>query len=123
MSELFIKLPFPPSVNTYYRNIIINGSPRTLISKKGRQYRQNVLGAVCFNDITRPAMTGRVKLTIELCAPDKRRRDIDNHVKAVQDALTHANIWGDDEQVDVLLVVRGAIGKPGHAMVSIEEVT
>jgi crossover junction endodeoxyribonuclease RusA len=117
MAEIFIKLPWPPSTNTYYRNIVVKGSPRTLISKAGRQYRDAVMALVRFDG--RPAMEGRVSLTVELCAPDKRRRDLDNHLKAIQDALTHANVWGDDSQIDRLFVLRGATGKPGHAMVTI----
>ncbi|MEY4713325.1 MAG: hypothetical protein RIS88_2775 [Pseudomonadota bacterium] len=38
--------------------------------------------------------------------PDRRRRDLDNTLKATQDAMTHAGIWDDDSQIDDLRIVR-----------------
>jgi len=42
MTELLLDLPFPPSLNTYYRNV----HGRTLLSAKGREYKQDVLVTV-----------------------------------------------------------------------------
>ena len=42
MTILQLTLPWPPTVNTYYRNV--NG--KTLISEKGRQYRAAVADQV-----------------------------------------------------------------------------
>ncbi|EFL9616820.1 DUF968 domain-containing protein [Escherichia coli] len=39
--------------------------------------------------------------------PDKRRRDLDNILKAPLDALTHAGLLIDDEQFDEINIVRG----------------
>ena len=39
--------------------------------------------------------------------PDKRRRDLDNILKAPLDALTHAGVLMDDEQFDEINIVRG----------------
>ena len=39
--------------------------------------------------------------------PDKRRRDLDNILKAPLDALTHAGLLMDDEQFDEINIVRG----------------
>ena len=43
MTTAPITLPWPPSVNSYWRSITIQGSSRVLISEKGRAYRQRVL--------------------------------------------------------------------------------
>jgi crossover junction endodeoxyribonuclease RusA len=118
---LYIKLPFPPSLNTYWRNIVVKGRSRTLLSQRGREYRTRVLAAVCFDDMVRPAMEGRLEVHLEVCAPDRRRRDLDNIPKAVLDCLEHANVFRDDSQVDELHIVRGEVGKPGHVMVTITE--
>jgi crossover junction endodeoxyribonuclease RusA len=91
-----IELPFPPSTNTYYRNI----KGRTLISKKGRQYKDSVYGSVLEQHGLFKPITGPVKITVELIPPDRRKRDLDNFAgKALYDALTAANVWMDDSQV------------------------
>ena len=37
-----LTLPWPPSLNRYYRHTAIRGQPRTLISEDGREYRERV---------------------------------------------------------------------------------
>ena len=52
--------------------------------------------------------------------PDKRRRDLDNLLKATLDSLTHAGVWSDDSQIDALSIRRFPIG--GMLKVRIEEI-
>ena len=49
---------------------------------------------------------GPVAVEIEAHMPDKRRRDLDNLLKGLFDALTHAGVWMDDSQVDDFRVRR-----------------
>lgn len=63
--------------------------------------------------------SARLAVTIKLHAPNKRRFDIDNRVKAVLDALVRAQVFDDDEQVDDLRVLRGPIVKGGFATVDV----
>lgn len=89
-------LPFPPSVNTYWRHVGKN----TLISEKGRKFRANAIAAVYEQLRKRPmAITSDVSVIVKMYPPTNHRRDIDNYLKAPFDALTHANVWKDDEQV------------------------
>lgn len=60
---------------------------------------------------------GRLALFISLYPPNKIRRDIDNHVKAVQDALQMAGCFDDDEQIDHLTVARMPVVKGGQCKV------
>lgn len=110
-----LTLPFPPTVNTYYRNI----AGKTLISAKGREYRAAVADQVL---IQRGAklLAGRLSVTIVAHVPDKRRRDLDNLLKSTLDSLTHAGCWIDDSQVDSLTITRGPIG--GMLKVSIRTI-
>lgn len=91
-------LPFPPSTNTYYRNVSIKGRPRTLISKKGREYRKVVQALLSGASV----YAGDLAVVLDLHPPDRRKRDIDNYTKALLDAITHAGVWGDDSQVKAL---------------------
>ena len=55
---------------------------------------------------------------------DKRARDLDNYVKGAQDLLTDAGVWGDDKQVDLLIVKRGELQKDNPEIkAEIEEIT
>lgn len=89
-----ITLPWPPSVNRYYRNV----AGKTLISAEGRAYRSAVVNLLA-ESRTAPPMAGSVGVDIEAFMPDKRRRDLDNLLKGLLDALTHAGLWLDDSQV------------------------
>lgn len=111
-----ITLPFPPTVNTYWRNF--NG--RMLISEKGRAYRKMVADHVLLYK-GRKQLQGKVKVTIEAYRPDKRRRDLDNLLKAPLDALTHAGVYADDELI-VDLRIYWAEDHGGYIKVKVEEI-
>ena len=118
MSANSLALPWAPSVNGYWRAF----RGRQILSKKGRVFRDDVLAAQAFFAPDLRDLSGRLEVTLELWAPDNRRRDIDNYIKAPLDALTHADVWGDDSQVDALHVYRRPVqGKPGKVLVTIEE--
>lgn len=115
---LNMELPWPPSTNQIWRNVVIKGKPRTLLSAAGRGYRSAVLGVV-LQAGAKKGVTGRIRLDITAHPPDKRKRDLDNMLKAPLDALTHAGVWLDDSQVDALLIERGEVCKGGRLLVAI----
>lgn len=84
-------LPFPPTVNTYWRQ-----HGHTIhISPKGKRYKEQVAA-----NIGRVANTGAfLKATAVYLRPDNVRRDLDNYKKALYDALKEARVFQDDCQV------------------------
>ena len=113
-----LTLPFPPSVNTYWRNT----RKGVLISASGRCFRSNALAAVMEQLKRRPQpITVNVQVTVLLFPPDKRQRDLDNYLKALFDSLTHAGIWGDDKQIKRFTVEWGPVTKGGKSEVVISE--
>jgi len=111
-----ISLPWPPSNNTYYRRV----GAKTLISAKGRDYCAAVVKACAEARVTR--QDGRLAVVIEACPPDRRRRDLDNLLKGLLDALTHGGAWEDDSQIDHLTIKRGPIKALGCVEVTISEI-
>ena len=91
-------LPFPPSVNHYSRHV---GS-RTLISRTGRAYRQQVLHDV--QQLQLRSITGPIRLEAIVTRPDRRRRDVDNLLKSLLDGLDHAGVYEDDSQIQDLRI-------------------
>lgn len=91
MSNIVALLPYPPSVNDYWRNAK-NGKHK-YIKKEGKIFREQV-GLILrkFKPVK-----GQVKLKVLLAMPDNRVRDIDNILKALLDAINHANKIDDDE--------------------------
>ncbi len=69
-----------------------------------------------------PKMSGSLFLELYLYMPDKRRRDIDNPVKAVLDALEHAGLFENDSQVSKLLVEKMGLEKNGKAIVKVSKI-
>jgi crossover junction endodeoxyribonuclease RusA len=114
-------LPWPPSANRIWRNVVVAGKPRTLLSKEGREYRHLVgVYLAKFGGVNK-GLKGRIAVSIIAEPPDRRRRDLDNINKALLDALTHNGVWLDDSQIDRLVVQRAAPRKGGNITMEIKE--
>jgi crossover junction endodeoxyribonuclease RusA len=66
--------------------------------------------------------TARLEMQVTLYPKDRRKQDIDNRIKALWDALADAGVFDNDEQIDVLMVQRGAIKKGGGCLVVIDKI-
>ncbi len=114
----FFDLPFPPSTNAYWRNL----GNRTIISKRGRIYRKNVisiLGKTSFPEEWKANEDVYLGMVIKLYPPDKRKRDIDNYNKAILDSITETGLWLDDCQVKRLTILMKGPVKKGKATILI----
>ena len=119
---IVLDLPWPPSVNTYWRHITRGKlAGRHLISERGRAYRTQV-EAELLSYLGRRTLPVQGRLSVEMyaCPPDRRVRDLDNIPKAALDALTHAGVWADDGQIDRLLIERAPVEKGGRLRIRIE---
>lgn len=120
MKTLTYTLPWPPSVNHYWRSVLIGGKPRTLLSKEGREFKQAAVGAVLQQRRGPSApLSGRLAIAVTLFPPDRRRYDLDNRLKAVLDSLTEARVWEDDRHVKIIHLEEGGIVKGGACRVCI----
>lgn len=114
-------LPMPPSVNDYwgYRAVGkgIKSFVQMYLKPKAKAYRKQVTQLISINNPS----DKRLKAVITMHYSDKRKNDIDNRIKALFDALTHAGVYQDDSQIDVMVVTRGECVKGGAVDVEIWE--
>ena len=99
-----IVLPWPPSVNSCWRTV--NG--RTMVSKKGRIYKQAATRAVLAAGAYKH-LPGRLRVKLTAYPPDRRRRDIDNLTKLALDSMQVAGVYLDDSQIDELTIIRAEV--------------
>lgn len=87
-------LPFPPSVNNLFA-----GLRRRRISARYRTWRKEA-GLELLAQRARP-VHGKVVVTVLMKAPDRRERDADNYLKAIQDLLVSNGIIASDSKSTV----------------------
>jgi Holliday junction resolvase RusA-like endonuclease len=100
VAAVAFELPWPPSLNHYYRHV----GPRVLVSRTGRRYREGAVARL--RGLLPKPLDGPVRLVAEFYPPDFRRRDADNLLKIVQDCFTSAGLYHDDSQIAELHVFK-----------------
>ena len=112
-----ITLPWPPSVNSYWRTY----KGRMLISAEGRAYRAAVADQILLQGFRQNrTYENKIIVLIKAYRPDERKRDLDNLFKAPLDALAKAGVYKDDSQI-VDLRIFWAKEKGGMLKIFIEE--
>ncbi len=110
-------IPYPPSVNHYYKRNKFGG---IRVGDDGKEFRDDVAVWYYQSATSRHINSskvlypdGKLNVTITAYFPDNRKRDIDNILKATLDAITHIrdykiceSPWSDDSQIYKLTVVK-----------------
>ena len=120
-------LPFPPSVNHYWRHCHTG----TYISKQGKDFRRAVRVALNAQGLAH-ALDGILSVKVVLCPPNRVRRDLDNFGgKALLDALTQERdrqgrivwpgMWVDDSQIHELHLTWGPVIRGGQTIVTVRQ--
>lgn len=121
IDTIFLYLQFPPTLNDYYGN---HGHVK-YVKKKGKAFKRAVRQEVMetlgvFETITEP-----MNCEVTLYMPDRRRRDLDNYMKALLDSLSPdpkedwSGLWEDDSLIDQLTIHRGETVKGGLVLMEI----
>ena len=113
---LTVELPYPPSINHYWRRV----GPRTLISREGRRFRERVMAILAALRIK--PLAGKLAVHVEVFPPDRRRRDLDNCLKSLLDAMEHGGAYADDSQIVRLAVEKQEPVAGGKTLVHIWKV-
>ncbi|MFM7165224.1 MAG: RusA family crossover junction endodeoxyribonuclease [Planctomycetaceae bacterium] len=113
MRVTVVELPHPPSINHYSRHV----GTRTFISRQGRAFRQAVCSILAAAGVV--PLEGPLIVEIAIFPPDRRRRDVDNVLKALLDALQHGRAYLDDSQIVRLTIEKRHVVSGGKSLVSI----
>jgi crossover junction endodeoxyribonuclease RusA len=95
MTTIALTLPYPPSVNSYWR--CFRG--RAILSREGREYRDRIVFEQRLDARLQQQIDGPVEVQMMPFPPDARRRDLDNILKCANDALKRLNIIEDDSLI------------------------
>ena len=97
-----IKIPYPPSVNHYYRR---TEGKRLALTDNAKKFRREVCSRtfeICFASKKYKNLlpfSEPVFVKLQIWPPDKRKRDQDNLLKATFDSLVKAGIILDDRLI------------------------
>ncbi len=129
MNQIWIDLPWPPSVNAYYGR---NKFGSTYVRREGKAYKERVKQCVsewwtCSSHVVgerfpEPALiTGPAYCYTLLKPPTRRSVDIDNRDKALFDAMEYAGLIEDDKLIRCRKTMFGDIVKGGQVRVFLME--
>lgn len=107
-----LDLPYPPSVNTYWRS---NGK-RRYISPAGVKFTEEVSLIVKMQK-PKTFADKQVAISVMIHPRSKRKFDLDNTLKAILDALMKAGMYDDDSQIEYIEIARGEKIDGGKAIV------
>lgn len=110
---IHLRLPFPPSLNGNQR-----GAGRWRHdTPQYKAWKQEAF--LCL--LGKPKLAGAFHVHISIDQPDQRRRDLDNLIKPILDALQSSKVIENDALCERLTVEwSGTIVKPAHAHITLQ---
>jgi Holliday junction resolvase RusA-like endonuclease len=96
-----VRIPVPPSTNALFVTFRDRGGIRRA---KTKEYLSWIKAAGLMLNVQRPVpVRGKVKLAITVAR--NNRRDLSNHIKAIEDLLVGMSLIDDDRHVEEILMM------------------
>ena len=115
LNRVLLELAFPPSSNHYWRYV----NSQVLKSKDARDYIEAVGQIWMVSRQKAFPKDERLKLEVLAMPKDKRRRDLDNLLKVLCDALESAGVFKNDSQIDEIVIKRGEVYPEGKLLLTL----
>jgi Holliday junction resolvase RusA-like endonuclease len=110
--------PIPPSVNRLYAN----SSKGRRITEEGEAYKMAVMQKLMLEGARARCPEGPYVFSLWILVPDRRRRDVSNMIKALEDAVSEYLLY-DDSSHYVLHLYKGMDRKNPRAVIRLEQKT
>ena len=114
MPTIFLNFPLPPTINSYYQ---FHGH-RRFVGEAGKKFKAQVAQIVSQQPIRFGAEKLSMMVTINF--RDKRKQDLSNRIKTLEDAMVQAGLFDDDSQIKEIHIYEGEIVKGGRVTVRIK---
>ena len=115
LNRVLLELAFPPSANHYWRYV----NRQVLKSKDARSYIKAVGQIWMVSRQKAFPKDQRLKLEVLAMPKDKRRRDLDNLLKVLCDALESAGVFKNYSQIDEIVIKRGKVHPEGKLLLTL----
>ena len=116
---MILDLPWPPSGNTYKRHRALpNGVIVAYLTARAKAFMAEAVLRVRTARGEKPA--GRLRVTLEIFPPTRRKFDLDNAAKCVLDSLQQGGAIRDDADIDDLRILRLPVERGGRVRVTVE---
>jgi crossover junction endodeoxyribonuclease RusA len=102
-------LPWPPSVNRYWRTTSRRGRPIVLRSDEAVAYHHEAAEMLRRQGIRHPRYASPLIAVLVFFPPVPRKRDLDNVLKATFDTLQKAEVIVNDSQIRSLVAHFGPV--------------
>lgn len=110
--------PYPPSINHYYKRSRWGGVYLPDVVHKFRKNVQDAVEAIG----QPPQLACPIAMEVQVIPPKtNRKRDLDNVLKPLQDAMQFAGVFVDDEVIERVTLIRRTPGGKGCVQVRITE--
>lgn len=127
-NDVTFGLPMPPSVNHYFIERVVKSKQtgkHIVLKTPGPDalaFRKRVSECLLEQRIPLHVLSGKLRVTISVLPPDRRRRDLDNLLKPLLDALVRAALIEDDSMIDDLRIHRLGLHPDGKVIVNVAEI-
>ena len=117
-SVIHLVLPIPPSINAAYANSTKPGRRGRFKTKRYEDWIAEAQFAV-MRDQVRGSIDGAYAIHVEIDRPDKRRRDLSNMLKVIEDFCVSAGFVTDDRFCEAIKMkwTSAVEGHPGPVRV------